>query len=134
MFSCFAICKAPVNARAVSVAADKTKMLSRTRHEKNITSLYFLLENLSGCFRIGIATVPVIDIFSIRFLLWQNHFFLFSTTSNCFTPKCAGLFGLGMGTIMECSQDGGILPVNHILLNSCSTTSNDLIDVCLNIS
>jgi len=26
---------------------------------------------------------------------------------------------------MECSQDGGILPVNQILLNSCSMTSRD---------
>jgi len=30
--------------------------------------------------------------------------------------KCAGLFGFGTGTTMECSQDGGILPVNQILL------------------
>jgi len=26
---------------------------------------------------------------------------------------------------MECSQDGGILQVNQILLNSCSMTSRD---------
>jgi len=35
---------------------------------------------------------------------------------------------------MECSQDGGILPVNQILLNSCSMTSRDFMDICLNIS
>ena len=29
---------------------------------------------------------------------------------------------------MECSQDGGILPVNQILLNNCSNTSNDFVD------
>jgi len=45
--------------------------------------------------------------------------------------KYGGWFGLGMGIIMECSQDGGILPVNHILLNNCSMTSNDFdIDIC----
>ena len=35
---------------------------------------------------------------------------------------------------MECSQDGGILPVDQILLNSCSMTSRDFMDICLNIS
>jgi len=35
---------------------------------------------------------------------------------------------------MECSQDGGIFPVNQILLNNCSMTSDDFVDKCLNIS
>jgi len=35
---------------------------------------------------------------------------------------------------MECSQNGGILPVNQILFNNYSMTSNDFVDKCLNIS
>jgi len=30
---------------------------------------------------------------------------------------------------MDCSQDGGILPVSQILLNSCNMTSTDFMDI-----
>jgi len=46
---------------------------------------------------------------------------------------CIGLLCFGIGTTMECSQDGGILLVNQILLNSCSMTSRDFMGISLNI-
>ena len=47
---------------------------------------------------------------------------------------CEGLCAFEIGTMMECSQEDGIFPVNHILLNNRSMMARELTDMCLNIS